>query len=160
MPISASQWRTVTGLNNASRRPRQVGIKPIYMQQSCGSNEKHSPPEDINGNKTRSTGKSKRLRVKKGSVEKVHCTAEEVNINNDSKSTQQVYADSKAILYLTVALRCLVAIGSSLSLLQSFRVVIMLLLLLLAGDVETNPGPSKCINFCQDMYNLITTLVL
>ena len=50
MPISADQWRTVTGVNNV-RRPRQVGIKPRYMQQeTCGDNEKlsHHPEPDTN----------------------------------------------------------------------------------------------------------------
>ena len=31
-------------------------------------------------------------------------------------------------------------------LLQSFISVVVMLLLLLSGDVETNPGPSKCIS--------------
>ena len=50
MPISADQWRTVTGVNNV-RRPRQVGIKPRYMQQETyGDNEKlsHHPEPDTN----------------------------------------------------------------------------------------------------------------
>ena len=50
MPISADQWRAVTGINNV-RRPRQVGIKPRYMQQEpCGDNEKlsHHPEPDAN----------------------------------------------------------------------------------------------------------------
>ena len=54
MPISADQWRAVTGLNNV-RRPRQVGIKPRYMQQeTCGDNEKlfHYPEPDSNKDTT------------------------------------------------------------------------------------------------------------
>ena len=72
MPISADQWRAVTGLNNV-RRPRQVGIKPRYMQQEpWGDNDKlsHHPEPDTTKDTTGGEPRSKRSRVKKGSHRK------------------------------------------------------------------------------------------
>ena len=120
MPISADQWRAVTGLNNV-RRPRQVGIKPRYMQQeTCGDNEKfsHHPEPDSNKDTTGGGARSKRTRIKKGSRRKGRSRVEKDRITiNDSSCNRRQYVVSRTIgLYSSVLVLYLAVILSSLNL--------------------------------------------
>ena len=113
MPISADQWRAVTGLNNV-RRPRQVGIKPRYMQQEpWGDNEKlsHHPEPDSNKDTTGGGARSKRSRVKKGSHRKNRSRQPERDKFRDD-STISI----RTIVWPSVLALCLAVIVPSLNL--------------------------------------------
>ena len=113
MPISADQWRAVTGLNNV-RRPRQVGIKPRYMQQeTCGDNEKlsHHPEPDTNKDTTGGGARFKRSRIKKGSRRKDRSRRPERDKFQDD-STISI----RAILWPSLLAMCLAMIVPSLNL--------------------------------------------
>ena len=120
MPISADQWRAVTGLNNV-RRPRQVGIKPRYMQQeTCGDNKKlsHEPEPDSNKDTSGGGSRSKRSRIKKGSRRKGCSRLEKDRITiNDSSCNRRQYVGSRTIsLYSSVLVLYLAVILSALNL--------------------------------------------
>ena len=113
MPISADQWRATTGLNNV-RRPRQVGIKPRYMQQEpCWDNDKlsHHPEPDSNKDTTGGGARSKRSRIKKGSRKKDHSRRLERDKFQDD-STISI----RAILWPSLLALCLAVIVPSLNL--------------------------------------------
>ena len=104
MPISADQWRAVTGVNNV-RRPRQVGIKPRYMQQETyGDNEKLSrhPEPDANhdiarggtGSNTVPLGKNGSSRGRKDQSRPMR-----EKVKDESRSTWGECGDLRTILY-------------------------------------------------------------
>ena len=110
MPIRADQWRSVTGLNNV-RRPRQVGIKPRYMQQEP-DNEKLSdhPEPDSKQNTTRRRARSRKSRIKKEPHRKDRSIPERDKFKDDS------FVSTRAILYLSMLVLCLAVIIPSLNL--------------------------------------------
>ena len=113
MPISADQWRATTGLNNV-RRPRQVGIKPRYMQQEpCGDNDKlsHHPEPGTTKDTTGRGARSKRSRIKKGSRRKDRSRRPERDKFQDD-STISI----RAILWPSLLALCLAVIVPSLNL--------------------------------------------
>ena len=114
MPISADQWRAVTGLNNV-RRPRQVGIKPRYMQQEPDNEKLPDHPEpDSKQNTTRRRARSRKSRIKKEPHRKDHSRPErdKEKESNDSTSSNL----SRTILYLSMVVLCLAVIIPSLNL--------------------------------------------
>ena len=113
MPISADQWRAVIGLNNV-RRPRQVGIKPRYMQQEhCGDYEKlsHHPEPDTTKDTTGGGTRSKRSRIKKGSRRKDRSRRPERD-----KFQDDCTISIRTILWPSVLALCLAVIVPSLNL--------------------------------------------
>ena len=87
MPISSDQWRAATGLNNV-RRPRQVGIKPRYMQREP-NNEKLSdhPEPDSKQHATRRRARSRKSRIKKEPHRKDQSTTKRDEVGNECSPT-------------------------------------------------------------------------
>ena len=65
MPISAEQWRSVTGSNNV-RRPKQVGIKLHFMKTSESTENEGGCDQPVKNSGERKAGR----RVKKRSHKK------------------------------------------------------------------------------------------
>ena len=116
MPISADQWRSVTGLNNV-RRPRQVGIKPRYMQQEPDNEKLPDHPEpDSKQDTTRRRARSRKSRIKKEPHREDHSRPERDKLKDDSICTEIGCVSSGTVCSLPVRALCLFVIVLTMSL--------------------------------------------